>query len=62
VWVFFTAGPDLCHLSGLRATGPDSEGNPSNVGPIFHLLRWWVRRGPNLTSPRIVRDQVNDDG
>ena len=27
VWVFFTAGPDLCHLSGLRAPRPDSDGN-----------------------------------
>jgi len=27
VWVFFTAGPDLCHLSGLRATRSDSDGH-----------------------------------
>jgi len=27
VWVFFTAGPDLCHLSGLRETRPDTDGH-----------------------------------
>jgi len=27
VWVFFTAGPNLCHLSGLRAPRPDSDGH-----------------------------------
>jgi len=30
VWVFFTAGPDICHLSGLRATRPDSDGHITN--------------------------------
>jgi len=44
-------------------TVPFPEGVPSiGVRIGVSAIRWWVRRGPNLTSPRIVRDQVNDDG
>jgi len=41
VWVLFTAGPDLCHLSGLRATRPDSDGHNT-------YFREQVRTRPRL--------------
>jgi len=43
VWIFFTAGPDLCHLSGLRATRPDSDGH-------ITYFREELRTRPRLVS------------
>jgi len=43
LWVIFTAGPDLCPRSGLRATRPDSDGHST-------YFREQLRTRPRLSD------------